>query len=394
MTSLRRVLKRMKRGVPGVTVTCSLWREKVLAQAFVPSALPPNPPVRIEGPLARKFDETMLLLGHLNATYENSPIAPAVQHLLLRREAVFSLAATGRSAEARVLLRQEAGHPAEASPSSHVVAVHKGVLALEPARSQLDRLAPYSAGLLNEVQRLLAGTGRSRSTPNVSLNDTPGQFRTKQAWPDVLRPRRRPNMYTPARLVPETMRALEVFTQLGRAAAPGLIGAGLAHCQMELIHPYADEVGRTARVASLHLLRGCKLLRGVLTLSRYFATNRHTHHQALDAVRYDGDWEVWLGFYLEAVAQGAIDAQTVFDQLRDSVEANHERLKARGREGKTAMYVISAMVGRPCSSAQALAKVTGATVTTVNKALGYSPKSESSLNARASSATGFASMRK
>ena len=53
----------MKRDLQGRYVTISTLGETV--QAFVPTPLPPHPPIQWTPPLRNKFDQALLVLGRL-----------------------------------------------------------------------------------------------------------------------------------------------------------------------------------------------------------------------------------------------------------------------------------------------------------------------------------------
>ena len=46
----------------------------------------------------------------------------------------------------------------------------------------------------------------------------------------------------------------------------------------------------------------------MLYLSLYLKQNRAAYYDLLDRVRREGDWEAWLTFFLEGVAQVAAEA--------------------------------------------------------------------------------------
>ena len=102
------------------------------------------------------------------------------------------------------------------------------------------------------------------------------------------------------------MAALERFIHDDRAPYPALVKAALAHVQFETIHPFLDGNGRIGRLLIALLLHDSGVLsQPLLYLSLYFKQHRAEYYRLLDLVRADGDWEAWLDFFLEAVAEAA-----------------------------------------------------------------------------------------
>jgi len=65
----------------------------------------------------------------------------------------------------------------------------------------------------------------------------------------------------------------------------------------------------------------------LLYLSLYLKQHRTTYYRLLDAVRYDGNWEAWLDFFLEGVqvtAAGAVDtADRLVTLFREDAQQIH-----------------------------------------------------------------------
>jgi Fic family protein len=75
---------------------------------------------------------------------------------------------------------------------------------------------------------------------------------------------------------------------------------GLAHAQVETIHPFLDGNGRVGRLLITLLLCQRKVLhRSLLYLSYYLKFNRAEYYDRLTAIRKDGNWESWLSFSCE-----------------------------------------------------------------------------------------------
>jgi len=66
--------------------------------------------------------------------------------------------------------------------------------------------------------------------------------------------------------------------------------------------PFLDGNGRVGRLLITLLLCHAGVLREpLLYLSLYLEQNRSAYCELLDRVRWQGDWEAWLDFFLEGV---------------------------------------------------------------------------------------------
>jgi Fic family protein len=112
------------------------------------------------------------------------------------------------------------------------------------------------------------------------------------------------------------MAALERFIHDEAAPYPALVKAALAHVQFETIHPFLDGNGRIGRLLIAFILHhGRVLSRPLLYLSLYFKQHRAEYYRLLDLVRAEGDWEAWLGFFPEGVADTASNAVQTAQRL-------------------------------------------------------------------------------
>ena len=193
----------------------------------------------------------------------------------------------------------------------------------------LDRLQqlPMSLRLLREVHQVLMSGVRGSSR-------RPGEFRTGQ----VIIGGGRGIQY--ARYVPppyaEMMPALHELERFlhSESRIPLLAQLALIHYQFEAIHPFEDGNGRTGRLLITLLL--CD--RGYLTnpwlyLSDYFLMFRQEYMDLLLGVSLRGEWELWIQFFLMAVATVADDAMLRVDKLlavRDDYQERVSSLRTAG----------------------------------------------------------------
>ena len=76
--------------------------------AFLPSALPPDPPVRLKGRLQRLLSEADLALGRLDGSIQILPNPDLFVFMYVRKEAVLSSQIEGTQSSLQDLLAAEA----------------------------------------------------------------------------------------------------------------------------------------------------------------------------------------------------------------------------------------------------------------------------------------------
>jgi Fic family protein len=85
-----------------------------------------------------------------------------------------------------------------------------------------------------------------------------------------------------------------------------LIRMAVMHYQFEAIHPFTDGNGRTGRVLNiLYLVQEELLNLPILYLSRYIIANKADYYASLLGVTREQDWETWIVYMLDAVANTA-----------------------------------------------------------------------------------------
>jgi Fic family protein len=351
----------MKRKLQGRYVTISTVGEKV--RAFVPTPLPPRPPIDWTAELRGKFDQALLALGRLDNVSTLLPGTSLFLYMYVRKEAVLSSMIEGtQSSLSDLLLFELAQEPGV--PLDDVREVSNYVAALDHGLRLLEEGLPLSLRLLREVHGVLLARGRGS-------DKIPGEFRRSQNWIGGTRPGNAAFVPPPAEEVLECMGKLELFLHDRPEPAPVLLKAALAHVQFETIHPFLDGNGRLGRLLITLLLCEQKVLREpLLYLSLYFKTHRAYYYELLDNVRMTGDWEAWLDFFAEAVMTTADQAVETARHLLDLSDRDRNRISGLGRASASTLQVHRALMERPIATPGWLVVKTGITPATVNKALG------------------------
>lgn len=350
----------MRREIQGkfeATTTCG---ERV--RAFVPAPLPPDPPIKWTAGLRSKFDEALLALGRLDSVSLLLPDVSLFLYTYIRKEAVLSSMIEGtQSSLSDLLLFEMEEQPGV--PLDDVQEVSNCVAALEHGLARLRGGFPLSLRLIREMHEHLLAHGRG-------AHKTPGEFRTSQNWIGGTRPGNAVFVPPPPDHVMSCMGDLEDFVHDKPTPTPLLLKAALAHVQFETIHPFLDGNGRIGRLLiTLLLAEGGALREPMLYLSLFFKTHRQAYYDLLNRVRLEGDWEAWLDFFAEAVITTAGQAVETVQRLEKMARTDRERIQRLGRATGSALRVHHELLCRPIATAQAIARRSGLSHVTVNKAL-------------------------
>ena len=370
----------MKRNVQGHYVTVSTVGEKV--RAFVPSPLPPKPPIEWTPQLRNKFEEAMLSLGRLDSVSTLLPDTSIFLYSYVRKEAVLSSMIEGTQSSLSDLLLYELDREPEV-PVDDVREVSNYVAALNHGLQRLAGGFPLSLRLIREVHGILLAKGRGR-------HETPGEFRQSQNWIGGTRPGNAAFVPPPPGQVLACMAAFENFLHDDAKTTSVLLKAALAHVQFETIHPFLDGNGRIGRLLITLLLCDQKVLRTpMLYLSLYFKQHRRYYYDLLNNVRLTGDWEAWLDFFAEAVTVTATQAVETARKILDLAREDRERIAALGRAAASAEQVYQATLEHPIATPGWLVEKTGITPATVNKSLEHLERLGIVRELTSESATGY-----
>ncbi|HLE70342.1 MAG TPA: Fic family protein [Vicinamibacteria bacterium] len=340
----------MNRGTTGRYEVTSAGGERI--HAFVPEALPPDPPLDFTGALQQALEPAAIALGRLDSIATLIPDTSLFLYSYVRKEAVLSSQIEGTQSSLSDLLLFELDE-APGVPLDDVVEVSNYVRALDHGLARLREGLPLSNRLIREIHGVLLSRGRGEGKD-------PGEFRRSQNWIGGSRPGNAVFVPPPPHLVANCMGALERFLHDEGSELPVLVRAGLAHVQFETIHPFLDGNGRVGRLLITFLLCHSAVLREpLLYLSLYLKQNRATYYELLDSVRRDGDWEAWLRFFLEGVRETAEGAVSTAKRLVELFQKDRERIVPRGRRAGSALRVHDALKARPVTSMQDLCTRTG-----------------------------------
>ena len=329
-------------------------------RAFIPSALPPIPPIQVEGELQSLLSQADRALGRLDGSILTLPNPDLFVFMYVRKEAVLSSQIEGTQSSLQDLLAAEARILSPDRPKD-VDEVVNYVTAMNYGLDRLREL-PLSVRLIKEIhERLLQGVRGARLAP--------GELRRSQNWigPGGCTLNEATFVPPPPHEVPGALGALENFLHSANNL-PQLIQIGIAHAQFETIHPFLDGNGRMGRLLITFLL--CQqgiLLKPVLYLSHFFKQHRAQYYEHLQAIRDQGHWEQWLAFFLGGIISVSHEATETARRIL-TLRENHRAAVTThlGRAAGNGHRVLESLYKRPIVSVAEIQALTGTTFTAAN----------------------------
>jgi Fic family protein len=302
----------------GQYVTTTTVGEAV--QAFVPSALPPKAPVLDEKSYLIQNQAAEIALARLSGV---AGLVPSIDWLLysaIRREALLTSQIEGTQATLTDLFDEEAG--LNVQNTADIEEVTNYMRAFRHVRENLHnpKGLPVSVRLMCEAHSLLLdgirGSGKQ-----------PGELRQSQNWIGGTRPGNAVFVPPPANHVPNLLSDLEQFIHTDNHQLPSLVKIALVHAQFETIHPFLDGNGRIGRLLIAALMESWHLLpEPLMYLSSYLKQHQLEYYRLLSGIRMEGNWEAWVSFFLEGVAESAASAEKGIIQIASKVATDRNLL--------------------------------------------------------------------
>lgn len=332
-------------------------------KAFVPYPLPPrDPPLVVEGNLARLHAEALVALGKFDIAGAMIPDSAWFLYGFVRKEAVLSSQIEGTQATLEDVVVFEATRQSDRPADAEEVCNYIDAVAL--ARKELGKPKglPLCMRLLCNVHKRLMKGARGNEKQ-------PGTVRTSQNWIGGTRPGNALYVPPPPDKVPQALSDFEKWIH-GNDPLPPLIKAGLAHAQFESIHPFLDGNGRIGRLLITLLLEQWKLLSApLLYVSLGFKRHRREYYERLTAVRTTGDWEGWIAFFLECVTESANDGVETARSLFSLIGKDRQFVTEHKATTVTALRLFAALPSHPVITLPLAMDILNTTQPTAGKAI-------------------------
>ena len=315
-------------------------RQKGGYQAFIPKSLPPDPPLRFDDELQYLLSEADRALARLDGMASVLPNADLFVAMYVKKEALLSAQIEGTQASLKGVLEFEADmiptdDPAEVREVINYIRAMDHGLAKGPEER-------FSLDILLEIHRILLEKTRGGKPE-------PGKIRTIQNW--IGPPGS--TLYSAVFIPPPPERVQELLEQLhGFIVAddriPPLIRIGLVHAQFETIHPFLDGNGRMGRLLITFYLCGKGILaRPLLYLSIYLKQHRDEYYALLQGIRFEGDWEAWLKFFLKGIIDVSNEALATAKEIITLKGYLIDLLVEHDTGGMSAVRLLDLLFARP-----------------------------------------------
>ncbi|MFC6616091.1 Fic family protein [Halopenitus salinus] len=281
---------------------------------YKPEPLPPKTDLTFDAAFYETLSEATFWLGKLGGFSLTVDFAPVLYTSLLRKEAMESSEIEGADIDYNALYSYETRsgasstgqHGTELTDTKDVQEVLNYEDALEAGIERIGVGEHISLELLHSLHETL-------------LTNVPADRRETETIGEFKRHPNHLGEFVPP--VPGTveghMDALLTYIRTGGTYHP-LIDIALTHYQFETIHPYGDGNGRLGRLLiTLQLYAGGYLEQPNLYLSEYFNRFKDTYVERLEAVRYEGEWEAWIEFFVTGIRHQAEESLRRSRELRN-----------------------------------------------------------------------------
>ena len=274
-------------------------------QSFKPAQLPPVPSLTLNNEIVFKLVEASKNLTLLDALANFVPNINLLVSIYVRKEALLSSQIEGT----QCTLDDIFDPLIEENTNQNVSDVVNYIKATEYALDRLNTL-PLCNRLIKEAHRILMEGVRGQEK-------SPGEFRYSQNWIGGQNSNIKTARYIPPNVLDmqEAMSDLEKYINSDDSLDP-LIQAALIHYQFETIHPFLDGNGRIGRLLiTLFLIEKKVISCPALYISYFLKMNRIEYYDRMSQVRKTGDYEQWVLFFLQALADSSSDAIDTIDKL-------------------------------------------------------------------------------
>jgi Fic family protein len=310
---------------------------KAAYKSFMPSPLPPRPPIELDSEMGTLLVEANKQIAVLTSVATHIPNVNLFVSMYVRKEALMSSQIEGTQATLEDVLDPMIDENANRDVADVVCYIK----ATEFAIGRLKEL-PLCNRLIREVHAVLMSGVRGQEK-------SPGEFRTSQNWIGGQGGTLKTAQYIPP-APPDMTEAISDLEKYINSddGLDVLVRSALIHYQFETIHPFLDGNGRIGRLLiTLFLMEKKALSTPALYISYFLKKNRVEYYDRMMEVRTKGNYEQWVKFFLQALLESARDATETIRKLTALHEENLSAIEKTGRASITALTVFGYLESNP-----------------------------------------------
>lgn len=316
-------------------------------KAFIPTDLPPIPPVNMDESMTTLLAKANIAIGRLDTMGILLPNIDYIIAMYVRKEALLSSQIEGTQASLDDIFEYESQIPIKNTQD-----VEEVVNYIKALNHGLDRLQefPMSIRLIKEIHEILLSQTRG-------MDKTPGEFKKSQNWigPGGSTLKNASFVPPPPQESIDAMGKLELFMHNNQL--PALIACALIHYQFETIHPFLDGNGRVGRLLITFYLCWKEVLhKPLLYLSYYFKLYRQEYYDRLNWTRDKGDFEQWVAFFLKGVIWTTESALETIKQVLALMDNHKKLLISKKITSPVAIGLLDYLLTKPHISTQDIVK--------------------------------------
>ena len=253
-----------------------------------------------------------LLQGLVNPDIMLSP--------LTMEEATFSSRLEGTQATVDDVYEHEAGIEKSPEKTNDVHEIVNYRSALRLGQRQLSAY-PITLPFIRELHKTLLNSVRGK-------DKSPGEFRIEQNWIGPYDSTLETATFVPVAPANLPQHLQDWQTYLSGDDIDVLVQTAVMHAQFELLHPFKDGNGRIGRLLiPLFLYQKKTLSLPMFYLSSYLEANREGYYASLDAISKESNWNGWIAFFLNAIAEQAVrnsakvcNIKSLYDDMKDKIQ--------------------------------------------------------------------------
>lgn len=216
-------------------------------KAFIPTPLPPNPPIHFDEEMAKKLSQATLLLARLDGLAYTLPNTNLFITMYVKKEALFSSQIEGTQASLENIFEFESGMVPE-----NINEIEEVINYIKAMNYGIKRLKsfPMSLRLIKELHAILLDKTRGK-------DKTPGEFKRSQNWIGAPYSNIKSAIFIPPP-PEETIEAMSDLEKYMHATPiyPEIIECALIHYQLKQFIPFSTVMVVLADYSSLSISTG------------------------------------------------------------------------------------------------------------------------------------------